>query len=55
VIKWCHPQPQKAIRELRLKIVEGADAQSQALVITALTELYQELRTQLLTVAQTTP
>jgi hypothetical protein len=50
MIEWRNPQPQKAIRELRLKMTEGADAQIHIPAITALVAPNQKLPAELLAV-----
>jgi hypothetical protein len=51
MLEWRNPQPQKAIRELRLKMAEGADAQIHIPAITALAAPNQKLPAELLAVS----
>jgi hypothetical protein len=55
MLEWRNPQPQKPIRELRLRMAEGADAQIHIPAITALTAPNQKLPAELLAVAQAAP
>jgi hypothetical protein len=54
MLEWRNPQPQKAVRELRLRMAEGADAQVHIPAITALTAPGQKFAAGLTAVAQAT-